>query len=180
MGLTKASSTVINTPSLLSGNFIQVTYNEITTSQVYSNAYIPADPSIPQITEGVEVLTCIITPRFSSSYLLVESNMFMGENVNDSDALVMALFRDTLPNALATSIVNAAPSGSSPFGGANCFGPAYLKCKTPANTTIPTTFRIRVGGSTGSSQAVRINGANNQQWFGGTLVSYLSIYEVAI
>lgn len=179
MALTKASSTVINTPSLLSGNFIQVAYNEITTSAVYSNAYIPADSSIPQITEGVEVLICTITPKYASSYLLVESNIFMGENINDSDGLGMALFRDSISNAIATSFFSY-PGTAVIFGGGITFGPCYLKCKTPANATIPTTFRIRVGGLGGSANAVRINGANNNQYFGGSLVSYLSVYEVAI
>ena len=160
------------------GNIIQVAYAELTTSGTGGNTPIPADNTIPQQTEGNEVLTCTITPKYSNSILYVESNCFVGENNNVSDTIIAALFRDSTANAISTSFFNAQPPGASPFGGAESFNPIYLLSKVVAGSTASTTFKLRAGGNGGST--IRWNGANGSQFFNGTLITYIRIIEVQV
>jgi hypothetical protein len=158
------------------GNVIQVAYAELTTSGVSGSVTIPVDNTIPQITEGAEILTCSITPLYSNSFLYIESNCFIGENSNVFDSITAALFRDSTTDAISVSFNNASPTGV--FGGAIAFNPIYLLARVSASSTSSTTFRLRAGGS--SSGVIRWNGANGSQYFNGRLITYIRIIEVQV
>lgn len=160
------------------GNIIQVAYNEITTSGVAGSLAIPVDNTIPQQTEGNEIITCSITPKYANSILYVESNCFVGENSNVSDAIMVALFRDSTANAISTSFFNAQPPSSSPFSGGDSFNPIYLLSKVVAGSTASTTFKLRAGGN--GPSPIRWNGCSNSQFFNGSLITYIRIIEVQI
>jgi hypothetical protein len=158
------------------GNVVQVAYSEITTSGVSGSVTIPIDNTIPQNTEGAEILTCSITPLYANSILYVESNCFIGENSNVFDSITAALFRDSTADAISVSINNASPTGA--YGGAIAFNPIYLLAKVSASSTSSTTFKLRAGGS--SAGVIRWNGANGSQYFNGKLITYIRIIEVQV
>jgi hypothetical protein len=160
------------------GNVIQVAYAEITTSGASSAVNIPVDNTIPQQTEGAEILTCSITPKYANSILYVESNSFIGENVNSSNSMTVALFRDSTSNAISASFNNGFPGASSPYGASLSFNPTYLLAKVTSGSTASTTFKLRAGGD--SSAVIRWNGTGGAQFFNGTLITYIRITEVQV
>lgn len=157
------------------GNVIQESYNQLTNSGATSSVNIPADNTIPQNTEGAEILTCSITPRYTNSILFIESNIFLGESSNNSNGLVMALFRDSNVDAISTSYI-CSDFANSTFGSTLTTGFLYLKARDISGTVSPITYRIRVGGATNNT-AVRWNGVASQ-FFNGTLISYIKISEI--
>jgi hypothetical protein len=163
------------------GNIIQVAYTELTTSGVTASAVsIPVDNTIPQQTEGAEILTCSIIPRYSTSILYIESFSHLGENTNTSDSIVASLFRDSQADAICTSINNAAPSASSPFGGALSFNPIYMQVRMTASSTSSMTFKLRAGAGSPGSAVIRWNGTGGSQYFNGTLITYIKVTEVQV
>lgn len=163
------------------GNIIQVAYNELTTSGVVSSPWIPGDDTIPQNTEGAEILTCSITPRYSNSILYVESLSFVGENTNVLDVIAATLFRDNEVNAIATSFHSAPTHSGAPWGSFN-FNPIYLMGRVTSGSTNSTIFRLRSSATyagTGTS-TIRWNGANGARFYGGTLVTYIRVIEVQV
>jgi hypothetical protein len=160
------------------GNVIQVVYAELTTSTVTSSVSIPVDNTIPQNTEGVEILTCSITPKYANSILYIESNSFIGESANNVDNIVQALFRDSTADAISVSFNNASPPSSSSFGGGLSFNPTYMLAMETANSTSSTTFKLRAGGG-GSPTTLRVNGTSSQ-FFNGKLITYIRITEVQV
>jgi len=157
------------------GNVIQESYTQLTTSGATSSVNIPVDNTIPQNTEGAEILTCSITPKYENSILFIESNMFLGESGNPSNGLIMALFRDSNVNAISTSYISS-DFANSVFGATLTTGFLYLKARDVSGTVSPITYRIRVGGGTNNT-AVRWNGVASQ-FFNGTLISYIKISEI--
>lgn len=128
------------------------------------SAVIPIDNTIPQNTEGAEIITVSITPKYANSRLRI--NAIVECIYSGAENVCMALFQDTTANALATamffssgSIINALP----------------LAYEMESGTTSLTTFKIRIG--TGSA-AIYINGNGSNRLFGGTLAVRLSVTEV--
>ena len=155
---------------------VQVVYEEITTSGTFASAQIPFDDTIPQNTEGAELLTATITPRYANSYLYVEAQAFVGENSDYSNGIAMALFRDSTADAFATSFSVAQSSLNSPFGTSIIAIPLRAEKRLNSVAPTPTTIKMRIG--LDEVATVRYNGANGSRQFGGSLVSYLKIIEV--
>jgi len=159
-----------------SDKVVQVVYEEITSSGTFSSAQIPFDDTIPQNTEGAELLTATITPRYANSYLYVEAQAFVGENTDSSNGAAMALFRDSTADAFATSFSVAQSSASSPFGTSIIAIPLRAGKRLNSVAPAPTTIKMRIG--LDEVATVRYNGATGSRRFGGSLVSYLKIIEV--
>lgn len=129
---------------------------------------IPFDDTIPQITEGDQVLSLAITPTSSSSVLVVEFTGMLGNNTAGGTTSV-ALFRDAGVNAVYSTegtSANAAWPVSTPF--------IYYTSSASASTT---TFTVRVGPDT--AQTASINGTGSARRFGGTTELVLTITEYA-
>ncbi len=129
-----------------------------------SGTSIPDDDSIPQNTEGTEILTLSITPKSSSSNLLIIFSTSGTPTAGSS--CIAALFVDSTANALAAQYIGRFASGNS-FDGTIC----YI---TSSGSTSARTYKIRLGG--GSFQ---INSGSGSRKFGGTASTYLIIAEIA-
>jgi hypothetical protein len=126
---------------------------------------IPADNSIPQQgTEGTEVLTATITPKSSTSTLRI---IFSAQVAQGSSGTLIgvALFQDATANALAAKMVGANNSGDRVL---------YLEHIMTSGTTSSTTFKIKVGGSSGTDY---VNGRSTGQLMGGVSATSLIIIE---
>ena len=138
---------------------------------------IPLDDTIPQKTEGDEILTLTITPTDANHILVIDAVMegsLLVSNAADSIVLSMALFRDSESDAKAAAyIVN--------FGfilGAASFlesATGTIMFSEVAGSTAATTYKIRCGvnGPTPGD----INGQSNARLYGGTCLSSLRITE---
>ncbi len=106
-----------------------------TTSLVSSTTGLPyARDTIPQNTEGDEILTATITPKSSTNKLLIQFSCSFA--VSSVTAVSGALFQDSTANALSASIFQIAD-------GANYTGSGIITHIMDAGTTSSTTFKIR-------------------------------------
>jgi hypothetical protein len=109
-----------------------------TVDVVTCSTAIPADDTIPQQgTEGTEVLTATITPKYSDSILEI---IFSSQISNDAtqNNVQVALFQDSTSNAIAAHSFLPGTTGSQATVG-------LLRHIMTSGTTSSTTFKIKVG-----------------------------------
>lgn len=124
---------------------------------------IPVDDTIPQNTEGDEVMTLSITPLSATNILVI--NTWVAFGVNTSSFGTIALFQDAIADALTATCT---------FNGVGIPNHATLTYSMVAGTTSATTFKVRIGGTSGS---VYFNGNSGARVFGGVANSGMSITE---
>lgn len=156
------------TPTVASSAVIKVVEATPVTSVITIATATTLDDSIPQNTEGTEVITVSITPTSTTNRLRIEFNA-PTIGTASSGALVAALFQDTTANALAAGY--AYPSGASA-------APLSLTHEMAAGTTASTTFKIRLSCQSG---AAYLNGNLNlgTRAFGGVSAARLRVIELA-
>lgn len=145
---------------------IQRVYNSIAT-KVSSTTVIPFDNTIPQNTEGTELITQAITPTNSSNILRITVVATM-TCIGAAQVLTAALFQDTTANALRANFA-LIPT-------ANCGATITFTHEMTAGTTSSTTFKVRFGGN--AATQVDANGYNNAQIYGGACISSIQIDEI--
>lgn len=151
------------TPS--SGKIAQIVFAETGTVATGTTA-IPHDNTIPQNTEGDQYMSLSITPTNSANKLRIDV-VFNG-GTSSIDNLQVALFQDTTVNALAAAYQRCDAAG----GG---YQIKFSHVMT-AGTTSATTFKVRAGGSGGTTT---FNGEGGSQIFGGVIASSIIITEYA-
>lgn len=124
------------------------------------------DDNIPQITNGDEFMTLAITPKSTTNKLKIEV-LFHGSN-SAGGVKTLALFQDTTPGALATSVDDNGTQN-------NNLDQVALTHFMTAGTVISTTFRVRAGGTSGT---ITFNGESGSRLYGGNLVSSITITEI--
>lgn len=137
-------------------------------TQTYSaiTATIPYDDTIPQSTEGTEILTATITPTSASSTLLV---FFIGQLASSIATTTAAIFRDSTANALAAGyrLINGSTGGAEMNA---------LFVTASAASTSATTFKVRVGPDSGTTY---VNGGTTAgRKYGGVSQCSLIIMEI--
>ncbi len=151
-----------------SGKVLQMVY-------VYTGAYatgsttMPFDDTIPQNTEGNEVMTLAITPTSASSKLLINVDVCGSSDVQGN--WTAALFRDSTADALTATQVKA--SNFSPDQNDHC----HLSWVADSSSTSATTFKVRCGQHNAGSWY--FNGENGSRLFGGVANSGITIMEVS-
>ena len=127
----------------------------------------PEDDTIPQNNEGGEFMTLAITPKSSTSRLLITAQVF--GSVSSGTRWGIGLFKDSTANALsfASTFVNDATSMSS----------CYIEHSLISGSTSEQTFKIRAG-SVQTSATFTFNGQGGNRKFGGTILSSIHITEI--
>lgn len=148
------------------GAQVQVVQTDLTTSGT-AVVVMPNDDTIPQISEGTEIMTATITPKYASSTLYIDV-VVNGTTNNQGTHVVAALFRDSGANAIAVSSVQTPQT--------NYNVQVVYRVKVAAGSTAATTFRVRVGPS--SAVTMTYNGQSGARMFGGAMVSSIRISEV--
>lgn len=137
----------------------------------------PWNDSVPQITQGNQLLSVTITPRAANNLLVFEGLVHWTEGTNTSDYFTIAIFQEGLSNALA-SFSDAASNGNGRCT-ANGYYPQIctqpFRFIAPAGTTSATTYHLRVGLNAGN---VWINTSYAGRRHGGTLYSTFSVMEI--
>jgi hypothetical protein len=150
------------------GSCVQVAQNTIS-AVATGTTIIPADDTIPQITEGDQYMTQAITPRSATNLLVIEASILMSNNQANSNNAV-ALFQDSTANALAGSI--------GAIASANFMTTLSLRYGMVAGTTSSTTFRVRAGGSLAGTTTV--NGQVAGRFYGAMPKSSLIVREYTV
>lgn len=123
--------------------------------------------SIPQITEGFEILTVSITPTSTNSTLEISWEGFA--TIGATGFGTAAIFQDSNANAIAGTCLGAAGGTTLNLSG------SY---KMTAGTISSTTFRLRVGPSSGAAN-LYTNGNAAQRLLGGVAAFRLRVREYA-
>jgi len=168
----------LNYADFPAGTVIQTAYAESNTSST-GTTVIPADDTIPQITEGNLILSCSITPRFSNSKLLVIGRLNGVENSTVSTSLIIcALFRNDQTNAIVAEAQQNLIGNI--IGTTNIEGGTFtLLRQIDASTTSTLTFSMRAGlGGAGSTEPFRWNGGQGLRFLGGSQYSSITIQEI--
>lgn len=157
------------------GKILQVVRAE-TTANTSGNTVIPRDNTIPQNTEGFEVLTCSITPISASSKLYIVSTIYAGETSNTTNDLCIALFRDTTANAFAACYSSIIDANAHETG-----APMYISAYINSTSTSSTTIKTRIGPSATGTIYINIATGSNKTYpvLGGVYASSITIMEVA-
>jgi len=146
----------INAPNTL----VQFKYATSTTA-LDSASTIPYDDTIPQKTEGFEVITVSITPQKTTNLLKIDFyTTFDVADVSGNIISTAALFQDDTADALA------ATSNSDTAAFSSYASLVYIMA---AGTTSSTTFKIRMGKALGNTKT------NNL--YGGVSTSILRVWE---
>ena len=149
------------------GGIVQVVSTQ-TGADSSSTTQIPYDNTIPQITEGFEVMTRTITPKFATSKLLISVVCHLSASVNSLPTT--ALFLGSTANAIASTQTHAFGLGSYP----KCHNITHFMT---AGTTSELTFRVRCGMN--NSGTTTFNGRDGGSMNGGTLASSITIMEIS-
>ena len=164
-----AGTTVVNSGAATGfGKVLQMVY-------VFTGAYatgsttMPFDDTIPQNTEGNEVMTLAITPTSASSKLLINVDVCGSSDVQGN--WTAALFRDSTADALTASQVKA--SNVTADQNDHC----HLSWVADSSSTSATTFKVRCGQN--NAGAWYFNGENGSRLFGGVANSGITIMEIS-
>ncbi len=136
------------------------------TDKVAIAVVIPADDTIPQNTEGDEVLTVDITPQRADSLLIVEAQSWAAPNTNT--VFTGAIFRDNAVGAIAAAGTSVQTSDT--------LESLAFKAFVTAGSTSPTTFKLRMGQAVAGTLAV--NGAAAGRLYGGVGITSLTVKEI--
>jgi len=128
---------------------------------------IPSDDTIPQNTEGNELMTLAITPTNSSNILLIQGVVQWGHT--NAGEITLGLFQDSTANALMAS--------SARNTTVNTCNQVPFFHRMVAGTTSSTTFKIRVGNS--NVNTLTFNGVSSGRKFGGVHGSSITIMEIS-
>ena len=137
------------------------------TGDVFTGATtIPGDDdTIPQITEGIEVLTPIVfTPVCSTDVIKIEAQMSLSSS--NAHFQTIALFRNSEANALASSL-SYIPTNDFVIRQSLVH---YMR----AGEVNPITFHLRTGNNAGSTT---VNGQSGSRKQGGACKSAITITE---
>ena len=144
---------------------VQTLYTTQTSSS--ANAIDMRLETIPQNTDGAEIMTVSITPTATDSTLLVQSLVKIGAGGDGNRGAIM-LFQDTTANALDFSQEMGQSNGD--------MYSLHLQYKKTAGTTSSTTFKVRYAPHTG--QTIYVNRGSTKTIAGGVCTSSLWVMEI--
>jgi hypothetical protein len=161
--LTSNGTTWTSAPSTGGARIASATYVTNTTL----SATIPADNTIPQISEGSEILSLSFTPVNASSTLLIQWYVYSAAD-GAAGATAAALFVDSTANALDT-----ASSTTVSAALINIVAGAHT---VSAGSTTARTYRVRIGANSGNVYPNGTGGA--ARLYGGTSACKLIVTEI--
>ncbi len=145
------------------GGFVQKVIGTDATASTTTTT-MPNDDSLPQNTEGEEVVTVSITPKDTANRLVIIAQVHWSITVTGS--VTTALFQDSTADALAVA---------SDYTNQVNVHTTTLRYEMAAGTTSATTFKIRVGNS--AAGTTTFNGVGGSRVFGGALISSIEVFE---
>lgn len=146
---------------------IQEVYSTTNTYTSLGSTAIPLDDSIPQVTEGVQCLSCSITPKFSTSIIKITVSASIENNTSSANCII-AIFANGASNAISARVI--ASVGSSSGGAFN-----LIHYHSPG-TTSTQTYTVRVG--TNGGYGMYINGDSSSRLLGGAQYSSIILEEI--
>ena len=151
------------TNSTVSKTLVQSSYLPVTSAS-NNTGTIPLDNSIPQNTEGSEFFTLSHTPLKTTNTLKITVLVFLSNNTSGV-SVTCALFQDSTASALKANAVTVT---------ANYVNSVSVYHEMTAGTTSETTFKVRIGGTAGTTY---LNSNSSASFFNGTAGTFIKIEE---
>jgi|GEM_PF-6010462 len=149
------------------GSILQVVQASYTANALITTPYIPHDDTIPQISEGTQILSQAITPFSASNTILV---IFQGQSYMSNNAAPMAaIFRDSVVDAISMRDMYPGAALNQAF-----VSFVIHHIDSPA-TTSSTTYTVRAAPN--SSGNMYFNGATLRTG-GGASAATLTLMEI--
>lgn len=167
-GVTLAELAELLTPFIGGGGNLKQAVFTSTGSVINGTGIIPFDDTIPQQTEGFEVLTLSITPTDASNVLLITSTVML--TVASASVMTQAIFRDATADSLAAHMFSVGTTSN----GANTIDTSVV-----AGSVAPTTIKMRIG-TAPSLVNVSVNGntVGGVRLLGGAASTTIRILEI--
>lgn len=149
-----------------------------TSSPLTITGTFPWDDTIPQITEGGEVVSLQITPKKVGNLLVFSGVVNWEEPTNTANYLTLGLFRAGTSDAIATA-ADGASNGNGRCTGNDTYDQICalpIRFTAVAASTTAQTYSLRIGLDGGP---VRVNHGFKGRRLGGVLVSSLQVTEIA-
>lgn len=158
--------------------YVSTSYSTFTQSPGSTSAnQIPADNTIPQDTEGLSVTSLAITPKSTTSKLVISVSGYFYLSASGGaggTVGILTITKSGTTNAIATSIVGAIPDTTSTSA-----ENAVLQVVETSGSTSARTYTVRMGcGSTNAANATLATNGGASAIFGGTMALTLSITEI--
>jgi hypothetical protein len=138
------------------------------TTYATAGTAMPVDDTIPQNTEGNEIVTVTITPKSASSTLVIEADVFAAESGVAGYQWACAVFVDTTASAIAARAGTMETSDR--------MDNMQFTHTLSAGSTSARTYKLRCGGS--STTDIFINGDSGSRIFGGVATTSLTVMEI--
>ena len=151
--------------TVLPGSLVQSRFKKETTLSMLS-AQIPFTDSIPQITDGSQVISDLITPSLSTSKIRIKCSVPIASDYENTIAI--ALFKDSDSDAIA-AVAQDIFISNNPHN-------IILEHEDSPNTGSQTTYSLRIGSE--EECTITINGVNGMRRFGGTMGVTMTLEEI--
>lgn len=151
-----------------SGSIIQSVGSQ-TAAVATGTTTIPLDDTIPQIGEGTQLMTVVITPLSASNALEIEV-VLNAAGSTAGGTIIAALFQDSVANALTASAVKFAAAGDNQQ--------VKLFYRMTAGTVSTIVFSLRAG--LAAAGTLTMNGSAGARQFGGVMFSSMTAREVKV
>lgn len=151
-----------------SGKVQQVVYSSTATAGSTATG-IPVDNSIPQNTEGAELLTTDITPGDANNILVIEGIIPYASISVGAAYISTAIFQDTTADALQAS--------ATWIPGASTSAALLITHIMLAGTTSSTTFKLRYGPSANTAYVLQTPAGTDV--FSTSCIAFLKITEIS-
>lgn len=159
-GVDKFSDTTI------AGHVIQVA-NYTTGAVATGTALIPNDNTIPQITEGFQVMSLAFTAKKANSKLKI--TVVTNKNASTTNSSICALFKDSISNAIGATYQS---DTNVTYPNTNTFIVFIDAIDTSLHK-----FTVRCGLVVAGT--LTFNGQSSTAYLGGSLASSITIEEIA-
>jgi hypothetical protein len=146
------------------GSVLQTVYAEHTTA-LASSTTIPLDDTIPQITEGTELLSASITPSSASNKILCVANLYLSSA--SGRTVAACLFRAGTTDALTVGSKISDGNVSTLF-------PITLHRLDAPSSTSAQTYSVRFGTSSSAARAV----SGTTAYYGDKRICSLTLQEI--
>ena len=154
----------------LTGTTYTLGFAEVAGATVLSGT-IPKDDTIPQVTEGTQFLSVVITPNYVGSRVTVTVVAQVRETTNTGDHVAVALFKDGAANAVRTGSVTLSIANLAQ-------GTVHLKYSFVTASLTPITFTVRGGGDAGTVTLNSVtDGSAVVSDYGSTISSWIEVTE---
>ena len=155
---------------VVTGKLVQIAYGT-TNIKGTTASVIGFDDTIPQITEGAQVISAEITPSNVNNMLLIDVFIpFIDSKVPVE--IICALFQDSTANAIQASIISNNHE--------NYFVNFFFRHIMIAGTTSATTFSLRLGTNNALKAIDWLANTAHNRYMGGVATISMVIQEIAV